>query len=509
MYTLSLKLGFVKSILLQLVLLTYLDMPFKKALFLRLGLLLFFPILVLLSSCEKDETPKANQPPETKISLHTINREGENRLPSTVTLKWSGSDGDGYVKGYEISFDGKNWHYTTSTDSTFEFRITEQSQFEDIDFSVRAIDNEGKKDPEPANLTVPIKNTPPEARFNSTELPGDTAYTVFPLSWNVEDPDGQETIDSLFIRINQGEWKAIDAGIRFTSLVPAEPRKNSGTQEAALYRGIQPEAISGNIDGLKLNATNRFYLKVKDIAGASSSVDTASFYVKRQSSDLLVLGATSASPKPGRVFKPKIQDVYGNFDFINYFANNQANLPQFWNSVFRFHIALYDKVFIYSDASEINGELVLESASSAIQQFLNNEGKLLVSTAFPDDMRSNSNIFSYSPMDRLANSEGQARIPPDSLLVPSSAGQSFDTLQSGKFIVGADPFYPKSSAEVLFKAQLAKLNGWEGPNNVIASTSNGGNVNQVFSSVQLEIMNERKTNLKAFFNQVLNEKFNW
>lgn len=471
-----------------------------------LGLL---PLYLLISGCQQDKSPNKNQPPDSKISLHTINREGENRLTSTVKLKWSGTDKDGFVKGYELSFDEEDWFYTTKTDSTFEFRITEGTQRQDIEFHVRAVDNQGRKDPNPARLTIPIKNRPPEASFQVNEMPDDTASTVFPFSWTATDPDGDVTIDSILLKVNDGPWYVVDPSSRFTTLVPKSPRQTGGKVETAVYKGLQPEKLGKPIQGLVLAATNQFYLKAKDIAGSSSVVDTTEFYVKPQTSDLLVLGATSSSPQTGNVFKPKIKDVYGKFDFINYYGNNNFNPPQFWNSAFRFQIGLYDKVFLYTDDSQVEGELFLEAAGSAFQQFLNADGKLLISTEFPNDLRANSNIFDYSPMDRPVNSQGQARIPPDSLLEPTPSTKNYDTLQSSDFLVAVDPFYPKQSAKVLYRARLAKLNGWEGPDAVIASTSRGDNVNQVFSSVPLEVMNQRKNNLKQFFEQVLNDAFDW
>ncbi len=469
----------------------------------------FLSLCLLILGCNKDQDPKKNQPPDSKISLHAIDREGENRLPSTVELKWSGTDKDGFVKGYELSFDANEWFFTQKTDSTFNFRIKEGSKQQNIEFFVRAVDNEGHKDPDPAKLTIPIKNRPPEARFKVNEMPDDTAYTVFPVSWIATDPDGGGTIDSILLKVNDGRWFLVDPSTRFTTLVPKNPGQTARELESTVYKGIQPEKLEKPIQGLVLGAKNRFYIKAKDIAGSGSGIDTTEFYVKPKTSDLLVLGATSSSPQTGNVFKPKIRNVYGNFDFINYYGNNNFNPPQFWNSVFRFRIELYDKVFLYTDDSKVEGDLFLEAAGSAFQQFLNKDGKLLISTEFPNDLRANSNIFSYSPMDRPVNSDGQARIPPDSLLEPTPSADNYDTLQSSDFLVAVDPFYPKQSAKVLYKAQLAKLQGWEGPNTVVASTSKGGNVNQVFSSVPLEVMNKRKANLEQFFEHVLNDAFDW
>ena len=89
--------------------------------------------LLCLNGCDKGEDIE-NQAPETRISVEAINLSGENRLNSLVEIKWWGTDPDGYVTGYEFSFDGINWHYTLGQDSTFRFAITEGSDTIDIDF---------------------------------------------------------------------------------------------------------------------------------------------------------------------------------------------------------------------------------------------------------------------------------------------------------------------------------------------------------------------------------------
>lgn len=472
-----------------------------------LSLIIFFLLMFGFNACKKETEMKANQPPETKISINEINLEGEDRLSTTVTLNWSGTDQDGFVKGFEFSFDQEKWHYTERTDSTFNFTVTSESQYEDIEFNIRAIDNDDLRDPDPAQLNIPIKNTPPTAQFQGNEMPEDTAFTVFPLSWKAADPDGEGNIDSVFVRVNSGPWQYFSPNIRFLTLVPGDP-EGEGKMESKVYAGLQPELVAPQMEGLRLNAKNEFYLKVKDIAGATSEVDTAGpFYVTNQTSDLLVLGAGSGNPDPSDIYKPILRDVYDGFDFIDLYENNQGYLTQFWNSVFSLHIRLYDKLFIYSDGAEVDGELILESSASALQEYLNDQNKLLITSSFPRDLASTSPVFNFSPMDSFTSSEGQARIRKDSLLVPEE--NRWDTLQSSNIVVGATPFYPKNSADVMHTAQLQKLNNWEGPDEIIAATKTNGNINQVFSAVELHQMNGKPENLKSFFEQILANEFDW
>ena len=140
--------------------------------------ILFILLMASLWACDTGEK-LGNQPPETRIFLEEINLTGENRLNSVVRLHWTGEDIDGYITGFELSLDGQQWHFTTNTDSTFRFDLQVGTDTTDISFWVRALDNEDERDPEPAFLLVPIKNSPPTARFDTLNVVPDTVYSAW------------------------------------------------------------------------------------------------------------------------------------------------------------------------------------------------------------------------------------------------------------------------------------------------------------------------------------------
>lgn len=472
---------------------------------LLLGLLL----VGMLSSCE-DSQPAPNQPPDTRLSVDTIKLSGENRLQSTVTLKWSGTDQDGFVKGYEYRFADRDWEFVTTTDSTFRFLVEEGDQTRDIRFEVRAIDNKDARDPSPASLTIPVKNSAPQAKWD-TEIPGsDTVFTVMPLSWSVSDPDGNESLDSAFIRINEGPWLPVTRFVEVATLVPEDPRSTSSTS-AQLFKGLEAAEQLGQLPNVNMAGNNTFYLKATDIAGATSAIDTLGpIYLKAQQNDLLVLAASNNSfPDPRGVYKPLIRQVYGGFDYIDLFERDQQYFPQFWNAAFAKRLNLYDKVFLFADDKTINQELILESASAGLQGYLNQGGHLFITATFPNDLRSSSTVFSYSPMARIPQRDEQQRIPTDSVIQPvASADTLFKSLQASSFIIGVDAFSVKAAATPLYKGDLPKVDG-EAYNTLIATTNGSDQeVNQVFSAVPLHKLNQKPANLRAFFDGVLNEKFN-
>jgi hypothetical protein len=472
------------------------------------NLLLALPLvlLTLLSSCEEQQ-PAPNQAPDTRLSVDTIRLTGENRLQSTVTLNWSGTDEDGFVKGYEFRFGDRDWQFTEASDSTFRFLVEEGDQFRDIRFEVRAIDNEDQRDPTPADLTIPVKNTPPKATFQEGTLEVDTAFTVLSLSWEVADPDGNESLDSAFIRVNEGAWVPVSRFTEIVTIVPQNPR-STGAVSATLFEGLEASNDIGTLPGLNLGGANTFYLKATDIAGATSEIDTLGpVHISPQQSDLLVLAAsTSSFPDPREVYRPILDKVYGTYDYIDLFANEQQYLPQFWSAAFAKRLNLYDKVFMFADDNTIDQELLLESASSALQQYLNQAGHLLIAGKFPNDLRGSSSIFNYSPMRSIPDREEQQRLPRDSIIQPvPEADEAYQPLKASSFIIGVDAFTVKATGASLYTADLAEE---EGANTVIATgTSDGDNINQVFSAVPLHKLNQQPANLQDFFDVVLNEKF--
>ncbi|HEX2901602.1 MAG TPA: hypothetical protein VHS96_17955, partial [Bacteroidia bacterium] len=229
-------------------------------------------VLVFASCKEGDKLP--NVPPDTHISLESIQLTGEDRLRSEVTLNWFGADEDGWVTGYEISMDGSTWSLVEVQDSTFKFNLDLGSDTTDINFYVRSIDNDGDVDPTPAYLLVPIRNSAPTAVFDSVQGLPDTAFIVTTLFLNVDDLDGDENVDSIFVKLNGGEWFALDKDVRTLTLVPGDPEA-IGTTTAIALEGAAATPLPGTLTGLNLEGDNVFYVKARDIAGSESVVDTS------------------------------------------------------------------------------------------------------------------------------------------------------------------------------------------------------------------------------------------
>jgi hypothetical protein len=470
---------------------------------------IFLPALLLLNACDKGSL-LPNRPPETQIFLDSVGLSGENRLNSVIRLHWSGEDQDGYVKGFEISINGSEWAYARATDSLFRFDIPPGSDTADIRFEVRALDNLDARDPSPAFLRVPIRNSPPSARFDTVNALPDTVLTVWSLLWAAEDLDGFSTLDSVFLRINDGAWVGLSPFVSLASFVP-EAAAQPGPQAARLYLNSNGQLAPQRLEGLVLGGANRMYLRARDIAGVYSPTDsTPSFFLRPQRGSLLVIddhGDATADP----VYRSVLQAVVGSYDRYNL----KARRPAFWEPTFRLLMEQYSQVFWYSDGAEIavlGQQLHLEVGAGAIQQYLNGGGKLFISTplpnAFSQGLRLTSPLLGYSPIDSFSRAPGQARIANGGFVYPLVAGP--DTLVASAFITGADPFYAKDPTQNLFRGGLTPVGGWSGPDALCGRTRfANGKTNQVFFSAELHKLNGDPAALESLFRFVLLQELNW
>jgi hypothetical protein len=135
-------------------------------------------------------TRKGNHPPNTVLfvsgPVDTVNH--------VVHLYWFGSDPDGSVSGFEwqlknpVSPADTAWNFTTLTDSVFT--IQSPSGYTDPEFSVRAVDNVGERDPSPPIQRFQFSNQAPTVRITGKPLPTDTTFASVSVIWTGTDLDG-------------------------------------------------------------------------------------------------------------------------------------------------------------------------------------------------------------------------------------------------------------------------------------------------------------------------------
>lgn len=465
-----------------------------------------------LGGCDPGQLAE-NQPPETEFFLDEVGLDSV-RLATVVRVHWLGRDTDGYVSGYELSIDQGEWFFTTQTDSVFRFDIPAGSLDADVELRVRAVDNLGAADPEPAQLVLPVRNTPPEALFDVTLTLPDTVNSVLSFTWSVNDLEGRQTVDSVFLRANEGEWYYLPPEITFATLMPEDTR-TPGLQGGQLFLGSEARLQDERLPGLINGGNNRIYLRARDLSGAFSQVDTLrEFYLKPQSHDLLIVNAHQRS-EAAAFTRATFDDIAsGDYDWLDL----RSNLPNFWEPTFSLYLRLYDKVYWFDDGQPIAGQgetYILEQVANGFQAYLNAGKKLMISTTFnpvfnDPSRQAQSLIFDFSPADSISSSSGQARLPRGATVYGQGAWANLDTLRASAFLTGVDPFYPKSEENALAEAALTPVGGWTGPA-VIAgrATFSNNQTNQVFFSVEIHLLNEEPQALRSWFDYIFNTEFDW
>lgn len=479
----------------------------------NISLYLLISVLAgLFTSCDKGEL-KPNQPPETRISIKEINLSGDNRLNSTVRLNWYGTDPDGYVDRYEISLDQQNWTETYRQDSLFVFSIPAGQDTTDIDFYVRAIDNEDERDPTPAYLAVPLKNTPPEVSFNNDAGPNDTVLLVSTFNWQVSDRDGDLTVTKVEIRVNDGNWHELNLGQTIISFV-LDPSATGGPATADLYYGTQRNAAKTGIDGFLANDMNTLYLRATDIAGGESEVDTsASFYLSAKNQNADLLWVSGQAPVITAKYRALLDAIGVEYDLVNYGRDITGGtaMPKFWDPTFALLAANYPHMFVNSGQetfiNSINGQIktMLEFMAPVMVEYTIGDGKSFITTSFKKE-QSLDEITGAYPVGGLITPAGQARILPDSALVPILAG-NYPDISPSNVQSGVVPIAVTQDADEFYRAELLKLQGWSG-SDVVAAVRRPDNIwRQVFFALELHYYDKNLQELKDLFEEILINEF--
>jgi hypothetical protein len=466
----------------------------------------FCLVLASLTSCKKDD-PVANRPPETRLFVDTIARSGANRLTTQVHLHWSADDPDGFVKGFELSTDGTTWSFTTRTDSLFSFQIAAATDTFDVQFWVRAIDDQDTPDPSPAYLRLPLRNSAPVIKFLTSVAPRDSVFSVLTLSWTVSDLEGVETLDDIEIRVNEGNWLNLPPTLTRVSLRALTPTA-TGTVTAQVFNGSA--ALNGTLSDFRLDAPNVVYVRARDNGGLVSAIDTSkTVFVRRQTSNVLVLDTWNGNPSASAAYLPILNSAatFGGVDYINLTDTN--NVPKLLSVTFGLLLAQYDAVFWTANRNTLS---LFEESESILQQHLNRGGKLLLVLPLASTIdTTTSAVFRLAPITGIASTMANARLAGNGvgLLVPQSpAGDGYPQLanENASFITSINPVWPSASGEVVYRGSLIQPNGdpWTDTNVLCVKSRNGPNVNVIYCGVPLHQLGPL-AGLEAFFLKVKQE----
>jgi hypothetical protein len=183
-------------------------------------------LALALAGCTTRNTLVPNLAPETTIFVQgpvdTVNH--------VVHLFWFGSDQDGFVQGYEVRFlnpanvADSGWVITPKSDSLF-IVYTPGGVTSPV-FQVRAIDDEGVRDPSPASQAFTFDNQPPSVALVSPPAPDDTTFASLTLTWKPTDVDGDLDRMRYLVWLDGGQDTALATSTTFT--VPTVAFRQNG-----------------------------------------------------------------------------------------------------------------------------------------------------------------------------------------------------------------------------------------------------------------------------------------
>lgn len=283
--------------------------PFYSKKMVKYAVIVSFIASIVLVSCEAglDGNFNENLPPTTSLTVDEINLPEGERLVSQVNISWWGDDPDGYVIGYELfigdvtAANDDDWTFTESSDSTFILPIEEGEQDADVQFTVRAVDNNETRDPEPPNVVFPITNSSPEIQFNNFETPPDTTYRIASFGFAASDPDGEANLNRIEIALNdttsEDAWK--DIGLGF-NLITLRIDDTQATPTADVLLGRSASSSDIRFESVNLNSENELFVRSIDNAAAVSDPISYNWHVKKQESTVLFLNDYQGSNNEDR-----------------------------------------------------------------------------------------------------------------------------------------------------------------------------------------------------------------
>lgn len=290
----------------------------------------------------------ANQPPETFLAVRDTSlverlctptpagpvcSDDDDLFTSTVYVAWGGTDPDGFVVGFELRhYDlaerpgpEELWRFTTRRDTLILLTIPPGQRTAKVVFEVRAVDNEGARDPSPARTVFPIRNTPPTLRLNPRETPPDTTWTVFSFTFEAADPDGPDDLAAIEVAFNDpNAFVRLPPTARFVSFRAEPAAPGATTADARVFLGRAFTRTDIVVPGLRLDADNVLYVRAVDRAEATSRTvrypdadEDGVWFVRRPRSQVLLVN-DFRSPRANEVMpfhEQTLRDYLGGGSF--------------------------------------------------------------------------------------------------------------------------------------------------------------------------------------------------
>jgi len=489
----------------------------KKYLFLGLLAITFW------SACKNSLLGdlKANQAPDTHTIIDKIVRSGTNRFPSLVSIRWWGDDPDGYIKGYEYTFDypisaASKWKAITGNDSTFSLTTPAGIDTADFHFSIRAIDNRGLKDESPASVIYPVRNTIPTVAFKQGVYNPLKTFPVVRLYWEGFDLDGADNISGYEVVWNDTTLAPTALSASVSSAIFEAKNIAAATTNSYIYANSNVTKLTTEVVGMKINANNNLYIRVIDISGAKSNWTASyTFFIKRPSSDKLLVDAyTSPSSSAVQFYNQRmIMQGYSDADTLRLFEKVGGSYSQLSAD-----IATQTKIFSLFKLIVWFGDNTANSlflAQKSLNTFISNNGKLFMANTMQNLFDPNSTLLGFTPAQNLETYKDSLFLYQiDSLANSNKAG--FPTIKNTLFLPVIKPLQLSPNAYSIYTAHLSVKDTknfppppyplWIGNSTIIAGLKNPVTNAPYFVYSEVELQNlDGLNNIDVMWDYLLQE----
>jgi hypothetical protein len=460
-----------------------------------------------------------NEVPETYTIIDTIIRLGNDRLNSQVEIQWWGNDADGYITGYEFAFDsiissGTQWKFTTTQDSVFLLATPPGKDTIDFPFWVRSIDNAGVKDPTPAHLLYPVKNSPPTIVFDYTENNPVETFPALRFYWLGNDPDGSENLSHFELCWNDTTQPPYSVDVTASGAVFVATNLQALHPDCYVFINNNLMAQSALMQGMILNDMNVLFIRATDNAGAKSSFTASTkVFIKKPVSDILLVDGYTTGGSSVETFYAEhlVNAGYPDADTLQLFEKVNGSYTQ--QSPDNFSqgklFSLFKTIIWFTN--DASGSLSI--GQRTLNEFFDNGGKLLMAAYISSLFDEQSGFLDFTPIQSLVVPEDTTLLLTDtSELYSQQAG--FPDLKSSAFVGTVRPFNPVVGGEILYNGELiAKDNNtlalsvWNGISAVMAKKKNpGGQTNFIMSTIELQKL-DGFSNMDEFFAEVMHNEF--
>ncbi len=496
----------------------------------RLTYLLMLALAGLLAGCASDFNGDVspNKPPVTRLTADTIILNGNDRLGTRLHLRWWGDDEDGLVTGYEFTFDSilgpsTVWQFTTQNDSIFLLTIPAGVDTFNFRIAIRAVDNDGARDPKPATLGYPSRNAPPSVNFtylpdNGNPLAGGNPKTSFPViryTWEAQDDDGLENIGSFEFCLNDTTVAPlVIPGVQRSMIIQGN-NLNGNTTDCNVFPGSFQIPFQDKLNGMKLNDSNTLYIRVVDLSLAKSKwVAANTIFVRKPTSQVLLVNAynntASGYAELNNFYRQQLAssgissvDTLNLLEkeggrFVNLAASNRTQSLIF---------SMFKSVIWYGQDADFS----LAYGTNTLTELLNKGGKVLMSTFVSGATSPKEQAYDFTPIDSLLTPPtGSTFIMVDtSTCQPLQNGwpqlqysQFQPVVRPMKLIGGAQPLY---NGRIIRRIGVANFSAWTGPSCVMAIRANATTGSEIiFSTLELHKLNNQN-NIGQFFAKLKDE----